>query len=116
MLAQLKADGSPLWISRQVLREYLAAATRPQPSGLVLPMSEALSDVRLFRSAFNLLEDGAEVFDHLLRLLAVHPGAGKQVHDANLVAIMLTHGIDQLFTFNVADFRRFGKLIEIVTP
>ena len=79
-------------------------------------MAEAISDVRLFRSAFNLLEDGAEVFDYLLHLLAVYSGAGKQVHDANLVAIMLTYGIDQIFTFNVADFRRFGKLIKIVTP
>ena len=116
MLARLKAAGTPLWISRQVLREYLAAATRPQPSGLVLPMSQAISDVRRFQSGLNVLEDGADVFEHLLRLLAVHPGAGKQVHDANLVAVMLTHGIDQLCTFNVTDFRRFDKLINVVTP
>ena len=35
------------------------------------------------------------------------PSAGKKVHDANIVATMLAHGIRHLLTFNVADFRRF---------
>jgi predicted nucleic acid-binding protein len=38
------------------------------------------------------------------------------VHDANLVATMLEHRIRRLLTFNEADFRRFGGLIEVVVP
>jgi predicted nucleic acid-binding protein len=38
------------------------------------------------------------------------------VHDANLVATMLAHGITRLLTFNAADFRRFGSLVELVPP
>ena len=34
--------------------------------------------------------------------------AGKQVHDANIVATMMAHGERQLLTFNGSDFRRFG--------
>jgi len=42
-----------------------------------------------------------------------HPTRGKQVHDANLVATMLVHGVTRLLTFNVADFRRFGAVIAL---
>ena len=41
---------------------------------------------------------------------------GKQVHDANLVATMLAHGIRRLLTFNLADFQRFAGLVELVAP
>ncbi len=41
---------------------------------------------------------------------------GKQAHDANIAATMLTHGIPRLLTFNAADFRRFDPLIEVVVP
>lgn len=115
-LTRLRMDVSPLWISHQVLREYLAAATRPQASGAVLLMKDAITDVRRFRLAFNVLTDDPSVFERLLHLIAVHPGAGKQVHDANLVATMLTQDIFRLLTFNTSDFRRFGSLIKIVTP
>lgn len=120
-LIRLRAGVHPLWISRQVLREYLAAATRPQPSGPAPPMAAAIADVRRFRLAFNLAEEGDDVFDRLLHLLAAHPGAGRQVHDANSVATMLACGISRLLTFNVArrrapdgaDFHRFGALITL---
>ena len=78
-------------------------------------MADAIADVHDFRAAFNVMEDRPDVFDRLLRLLAAHPGAGKQVHDANLVATMLAYGISRFLTFNAADFRRFDKLIEVVT-
>ena len=112
----MRQDGTPLWLSRQVFREYLAVATRPQASGPALPMAAAIADVHGFHAAFNVAEDGASVFDRLLQLLAAHSGGGKQVHDANLVATMLEHRIPRLLTFNAADFRRFGSLIEVLVP
>jgi len=115
-LARLRVDASPLWLSLQVLREYLAAATRPQPSGPALRMAAAIADVERFRTGFNVVEDSPETFDRLLQLLAGHPGGGKQVHDANLVATMLGHGIMRVLTYNEADLRRFDGLIEIIVP
>jgi len=112
----MRQDGTPLWLSRQVFREYLAVATRPQAFGPALPMVAAIADVHELHAAFNVAEDGPNVFDRLLQLLAAHPGGGKQVHDANLVATMLEHRIRRLLTFNPADFRRFGSLIEVVVP
>jgi hypothetical protein len=40
--------------------------------------------------------------------------AGRQMHDANIVATMLAHGEHRILTFNGADFRRFARLIEVV--
>ena len=51
-----------------------------------------------------------------LKLLGQYLSGGKQVHDANIVATMLTHGETRLLTFNGADFHRFGSLIDLVVP
>ena len=115
-MTRLQGDGASLWLSRQIFREYLAAATRPQASGPALPMAAAIADVHRFRASFNVAEDGPNVLDRLLRLLAAHPGGGKQVHDANIVATMLEQRITRLLTFNAADFRRFDPLMEVIAP
>jgi len=112
-LARLGGEGSMLWVSPQVLREYLAAVTRPQATSPALAMTSAIADVRRFRSAFEVAEERPGVLDRLLDLLAVQRGAGRQVHDANIVATMLEHGIHRLLTFNTADFRRFAPIIDI---
>ncbi|HLM81172.1 MAG TPA: hypothetical protein VK302_11125, partial [Terriglobales bacterium] len=41
--------------------------------------------------------------------------SGVQVHDARLVAVMRTHNIEQIMTFNVSDFTRFSE-IEAIHP
>lgn len=46
---------------------------------------------------------------------AVLDTAGKQVHDANVVATMLVHGVQTLVTMNVCDFSRFGDLVHVTT-
>ncbi|HVC60671.1 MAG TPA: hypothetical protein VND19_09965 [Acetobacteraceae bacterium] len=79
-------------------------------------MPLALERVRFFAQRFWLIEDGPAVRTRLLSLLATYPVAGKQVHDANIVATMLANGITRLLMFNVADFRRFAGLITIEGP
>lgn len=115
-LTELEAQGSVLWISAQVLREYLAVVTRPQTSAPALPMPAAIADVREFCQAFRLAVPEAAVFDRLLGLLEQRSGAGRQVHDANIVATMLAQGVRKLLTFNAADFRRFSEEIDILAP
>jgi predicted nucleic acid-binding protein len=112
-LTRLEGEGSTLWVSSQVLREYLAVVTRPQATVPALPMATALADVRKFRAAFDTAEERPNVLDRLLDLLAAHRGSGRQVHDANVVATMLEHGVRRLLTFNAADFRRFARIIDI---
>ncbi len=101
-------------ISRQVLREYLATVTRPQAWSPPVPLHEALDDIARFSDEFEVLEDGSHVTDTLLDLCREVPVAGKQVHDANIVATMLAAGERRLLTFNRGDFRRYSDRLELV--
>ncbi len=101
-------DPEPLRISRQVMREYLAVITRSQAWPAPISRADVLGDVNRLTSSFEVLEDGPRVA--LCREVLV---GGKQVRDANIVAIMLAHGERRLLTFNIADFRRYGDRIEL---
>ena len=108
------AANERLSISRQILREYLAAMTRPQTWGKPLSLAGAMADATAFANRFGVLEDGPAVWDQLCELSRHYAFAGRQVHDANIVATMLAHGEGRLLTFNTGDFLRFGALIELV--
>lgn len=114
-LARLRAQGR-IAVPRQVLREFLSVTTRPQPWAQAASLAEATRNVDGFLRRFTILEDGQAVWDQLMQLTRTVAFGGKQVHDANIVAAMLAHGETRLLTFNAADFRRFGALIEVVAP
>ena len=103
-----------LWVSRQVLREFIAAVTRPQTYGNPQPIEVVIERIQTFQTQFQVAEDDFQVTAQLLELLQQFPTAGRQIHDANIVATMLTAGIDRLLTHNVRDFERFSPLITIV--
>jgi predicted nucleic acid-binding protein len=108
-------SGTSLYASEQVMREYLAVATRPaDKNGLGLKQDDAVANVRAFRTRVTLLSEDSKVADCLLGLLDEIPCAGKQVHDANVVATMIVHGIDSLVTMNLADFSRFDDRIRLI--
>ena len=96
------------------MREYLSATTRPQSWTTPLPMVDALNDVAWLAATFEILEDGPRVTEMLVALCREVRVAGKQIHDANIVAAMLVHGERALLTFNGSDFRRYGERIELV--
>ena len=113
-LQQAVADGEPLRISRQVIREYLSVVTRPQPWPVPLTREDALADaVRLLQS-LEILEDGPAVTETFLQLCRDIPVGGRQIHDANIVATMLAHRERRLLTFNTADFHRYSHRIQLV--
>ena len=39
---------------------------------------------------------------------------GEQVHDANVIATMLAHGVGTVVTMSVADFARFERYVSLV--
>lgn len=107
-------SGAELWVSRQVLREFMSTVTRPQKFMTPLPIVKVEAEVRLIESVMYVADETASVTARLVSLLGHVPCGGKQVHDANIVATMLERGIPNLHTHNVADFNRFSNLITIV--
>jgi len=108
-------QGTTLYTSGQIMREYLAVATRPaEKNGLGLALTDALANVRALRSRTSLLAEDDKVADRLLSLLDETACGGKQVHDANIVATMLVHGIDTIVTINVGDFTRFTSRLRLI--
>lgn len=103
-----------MWISRQVLREFIAALTRPQPFSPALPINVAVSEARLVEARFHVADEDAQVTEGLFDLLLRIPAGGKQIHDANIVATMQANGRTHLLTENTSDFARFSQLITIV--
>ncbi len=75
-----------------------------------------LDNVHLFRSQLRVVFNTELVLDHLLALIRSIPIAGRQVHDANIVATMQVYGVTHLLTHNTKDFERFAHLITIVPP
>jgi predicted nucleic acid-binding protein len=113
-LDEWPARGTTLYTSGQILREYLSVATRPEErNGLGLSQPDSVANTRALTGRLRLLDENEKVNARLLALLDDIGCGGKQVHDANIVATMLVHGVDTLVTANVDDFVRFEKLIDI---
>jgi len=60
------------------------------------------------------LAEDARVADRLQGLLADVDCGGKQVHDANVIATMLVHGVGTVVTMNVDDFAPFEQYVALV--
>lgn len=114
-LAAIKAAyqaNRTIWISRQVIREYLVILTRPQ-AFQNLPKATVLEQVDQFIGRFQVADDTASVTCQLVKLMRDFQVGGKQVHDANIVATMQVQGIRHLLTHNEKDFARFGQVIVV---
>ncbi len=101
-----------IWISRQVIREYLVTMTRPQIFEN-LPGATVLEQIDQFIERFQVADDTAAVTEQLVKLMGDFKIGGKQVHDTNIVATMLAYGIPCLLTHNAKDFQRFASVIRI---
>jgi predicted nucleic acid-binding protein len=110
-LHALVGQGVRLCYTSQTLGEFWNASTRPlDKNGFGLSIVETDRLARVIERDFELLPDSREVHDRWRSLLVAHNIQGVQVHDARLAASMYVHGVGQLLTINVRDFRRFEGL------
>src|SRR5262249_19349679 len=108
--------GDDLYVIGQNVIEFWAVATRRvTENGLGLSPEETSHELAKLRRTFTLLPDTADILIEWEKLVIKHEVAGKQAHDARLVAAMLTHEITHLLTFNTDDFKRHNE-ITVVNP
>ncbi|HEY0071414.1 MAG TPA: PIN domain-containing protein [Chloroflexia bacterium] len=115
VLRSYKQAGADIWISGQVIREFLATLTRPQVFAQPASAISLRAEVELFTRQYHIAEDNADVTEKLLQIVKSVAVGGKQVHDANIVATMQVYGVTHLLTHNVSDFTRYSKFITVIS-
>jgi predicted nucleic acid-binding protein len=112
----LRQRGDAVCVATQNLIEFWAVATRPTTAnGLGMTPAVAAAEVDRIATLFQVLSDTSMVFVHWRRLVEACSVSGRQAHDARLAAVMLTHGVSHILTFNVEDFRRYPGIV-VVDP
>jgi len=92
-------------IAATAIDHGMPLVTRPQAvNGLGWSIGTAAEAIHGLREHFPLLTQTAETVDRWFELVARCQVAGKRAHDARLAALLLVHGVEQLLTFNTADF------------
>lgn len=106
--------GWRMWINHQVIREFLVIRSRPQAFGDPCPVQTLIERVTYFRNTFQMAMETSSTLDKLNTLLKDFQVGGKQVHDANIVACMMSYGVKSLLTHNVSDFNRYSSIITVI--
>lgn len=117
VIKKLRFDNEIIHYTPQILAEFWNACTRPDSArgGLGLSVSQTERKVRLIETHFRLLPDSLATFIQWRNLVADLEIMGVQVHDAKIVASMVSYKIPNLITFNVRDFTRFN-MINVIDP
>ena len=99
--------GAPCLLDTNIL---LRISKSDDPQNPAISVAETDRLAKVIERDFEFLADSREVHDLWRSLLVVHDVKGVQVHDARLAACMYVHGVAQILTINVRDFRRFPGL------
>ena len=104
-IRRLLLDGHALVLAPQVLTELWVVATRPvDVNGFGWSPSKTADAIKLLRGQFPLLDEGADTFERWFALVVGTEVRGKRAHDARLAAVLLSNGLAQILTLNIADF------------
>jgi predicted nucleic acid-binding protein len=115
-IAKILQDGNQCVITSQVIVEFWAVATRPlNVNGLGWTTEEAREKIDLIKSQFILLEDKNDILPTWLKLVTDYNIKGKRSHDIRLLAVMKSHHISHILTFNPKDFIQLSDII-IINP
>lgn len=116
LMERLHSGPYTLYISRQVLREVAATLSRPQAWDPGLDPASMAKMLQRLLKLYRIAEEGPESTEQLLAYVHDGRAIGRQVHDANIVAVMKANKIGKLATLNAKDFARFKGEIEVLTP
>ena len=112
--AQVSQDAE-LWISGQVIREFLRVATKMKSEGKELSFGEIHYHLSRYLTLCLIADETPEVRETLLRLWNELEIRGIAIHDANIVASMITAGIPTLLSMDKG-FKRYTEHINWRVP
>jgi len=102
-------------ISSQIIREFISVCTLGRGLSRPLTWEEIQPQIDTLLSQTVLLHENEASIRKLVEIGKLHSVKGKQIHDTNIAATMLAHGLSRLLTFNPDDFKRFTE-IEVIAP
>ncbi len=109
-LSSLRQTNVTLCVTNQILREYMVVLTRGAVFETVYSIEEVLHVVEILLQSLEVLGEPGQVAVLLRDLVCRYEVRGKQIHDANIVAVMEYHGVSRLATFNQVDFKRYQDI------
>ncbi len=96
-----------LCISVQIVREYIAVKSKITFLDGCYNACEIVLDIKEFEQNYFISINNLAFQKEFLRLLYKYEVKGKQVHDCNIAATMLVNNINNVFTNNIGDFKRY---------
>lgn len=113
---QLIQQGHIIYVGVQNLVEFWSVATRPPvANGLGMTPEQTTKEVNQIESLFPVLDDVPALYRRWRHLVETCGVSGRQAFDARIAALMLSHHLSHILTFNTDDFRRYPGLI-VVSP
>jgi predicted nucleic acid-binding protein len=105
----LLRQADAIFTGLQQLSEFWNVCTRPPGNrgGFDLSVEETDRRLRRIERGFSVLVERPVTVEIWKTLVRKHGVRGVQVHDARVVALMLTHSLNNLLTLNKADFLRY---------
>ncbi len=111
------SEKDKLCVSSQVMAEFYSYLTNP--AILASPLTSKAALYRIKRicqmSHVYVLSTPPNLFQEWMNLLEQHPLINGQIFDLLHIAIMLSHGIVTIYTFNANDFVWCSE-IEVIDP
>lgn len=103
-------------VTEQIIRETLVVATQSRFLSHPLNPLEAkkLATQLLYKFVFLPSNNYSRLC--LLELISQYKITGRLIHDANIIAVMQSHGVKHLFTYNIKDFSHFRGISLIDLP
>ena len=115
-LARYGGLGVELAIAPQSFYEIYVVMTRPTDvGGFGFSSEQAFKAINRIEGFFTLVAETRNIFAIWRSLVKRYAVIGKRAHDVRLVAMMMDHGINEIVTFNDADFKQFTE-IKTINP
>jgi predicted nucleic acid-binding protein len=115
-IRKLNLRGDTLVTSLQNIGEFWNVCTRPSSArgGYGLSLAVARKRLQLIEELFPLLIDTEGSYFYWKKLVFAYNIQGVQSHDARLVALMQSHAVNTILTFNVTDFECYEGIIALL--